>query len=174
MATQQVYPHDERVCIYPIYINGLATLAQGRRVAAAHAVDNPTLAEIVEVLEHLGYKPDVEDKSYPRDFLQRGRLRVHLKDPHTNDPTVPDIASRKELLRRLGTMIPNLKSRKEAKANARGVAMPGSEFFPPGSILPPGMMLPPPEMVLPGGAPPEAGGGEKKSHTTKRKKQNRK
>ena len=55
-----------------------------------------------------------QDKTHPRsDFSQRGRVRVQLKDAITGEPTVEDIATRKQLLIKLSEMIPKLKSRKE-------------------------------------------------------------
>ena len=55
-----------------------------------------------------------QDKTHPRsDYSQRGRVRVALKEPITGEPTVEDIATRKQLLMKLSEMIPKLKSRKE-------------------------------------------------------------
>mmetsp|Transcript_24421 Transcript_24421/g.53268 ORF Transcript_24421/g.53268 Transcript_24421/m.53268 type:complete len:170 (+) Transcript_24421:274-783(+) len=112
------YPHDRRIIIYPIYINAKAKIVEGRRIGVKYCVDQPTLQEILDVLEHLGFEAEVEDKIYPRDIFQRGRVRVTLKDPVTGEPKVGNIASRKALLQEIGTMIPNLKSRKEGKPPA--------------------------------------------------------
>ena len=38
--------NDRRIVIYPVYLNSKRTLAQGRRVPAAAAVDDPSLEEI--------------------------------------------------------------------------------------------------------------------------------
>jgi signal recognition particle subunit SRP19 len=123
VARYDDYAHDKRIIIYPVYLNSKATIADGRRIAAEHGVDNPTLGEIIEVLKHLGYQPALEDKIYPRDALARGRIRVNLRDASTGELTVPEIASRKQLLRKLGESIPNLKSRKEPSAKAPAAAM---------------------------------------------------
>ena len=40
----------------------------------------------MDVLEHEGFEAVIEDKIYPRDFTQRGRIRVALKDPRTGEP----------------------------------------------------------------------------------------
>ena len=47
--------------------------------------EHPQLQEIIDVLTHLGLEFAVEDKIYSRDFSQRGRLRVQLKDPITKE-----------------------------------------------------------------------------------------
>jgi len=160
------YAHDKRIIIYPVYINSKASLADGRRIATEQCVENPTLQEIMEVLKHLGYNPLLEDKIYPRDALARGRVRVNLRDIVTGELTVPDITSRKQLLRKLGEAIPNLKSRKEPGAKApapasESVGLPALPMVPgmgPGTMpvgmpampqgMPPGMM--PPGMMPPG------------------------
>ncbi|EOD40792.1 hypothetical protein EMIHUDRAFT_77625, partial [Emiliania huxleyi CCMP1516] len=69
------------------YLDSKASLADGRRIAVEHAAESPTLQEIAEVLEHLGYTPALEDKRYPRNALARGRVRVNLKDAPTGELT---------------------------------------------------------------------------------------
>jgi signal recognition particle subunit SEC65 len=39
--------------IYPIYINAKKTVAEGRRLSIPKSVDNPTMAEIEEVVKFL-------------------------------------------------------------------------------------------------------------------------
>ncbi|XP_048134423.1 signal recognition particle 19 kDa protein-like isoform X2 [Rhodamnia argentea] len=68
------------IVLYPVYINSKKTIAEGRRICAAKACENPTCAEIGDCCSHLKLLYDVEiDKAYPRDFMQRGRVRVFLK-----------------------------------------------------------------------------------------------
>ncbi|KAK3737348.1 hypothetical protein QZH41_008558 [Actinostola sp. cb2023] len=75
---------DRWAVIYPSYLNGRRTVAQGRRVPKAKCVDNPTVYEIRDVCQSQGLEVGVEDKLYPRDSakdaLCKGRVRVHLKD----------------------------------------------------------------------------------------------
>mmetsp|Transcript_24422 Transcript_24422/g.53270 ORF Transcript_24422/g.53270 Transcript_24422/m.53270 type:complete len:101 (+) Transcript_24422:274-576(+) len=54
------YPHDRRIIIYPIYINAKAKIVEGRRIGVKYCVDQPTLQEILDVLEHLGFEAEVE------------------------------------------------------------------------------------------------------------------
>lgn len=51
-----------------------------RRIPKGAACDGPNVLEIRDVLEKSMKLPcEVEDKSYPRDFWQRGRVRVTIK-----------------------------------------------------------------------------------------------
>ena len=53
---------------------------RGRRIPKDAACDAPNVLEIRDVLEKSMKLPcEVEDKSYPKDFWQRGRVRVTLK-----------------------------------------------------------------------------------------------
>ncbi|WVZ14848.1 hypothetical protein V8G54_012414 [Vigna mungo] len=83
------------IVMYPVYINSKKTMAEGRRIAVAKACENPTCAEIGDCCSYLKLPFAIEiDKAYPRDFMQRGRVRVLLK---TEDGTLinPSISSRK-------------------------------------------------------------------------------
>ncbi|OAY85510.1 Signal recognition particle 19 kDa protein [Ananas comosus] len=71
---------DEELCnikkwiiIYPVYVNSKKTIAEGRRISAANACENPTCIEISDCCAHLKLPHAIElDKAYPRDFMQRG------------------------------------------------------------------------------------------------------
>ncbi|XP_059454379.1 signal recognition particle 19 kDa protein-like isoform X2 [Corylus avellana] len=68
------------IVFYPIYINSKKTVAEGRRISLANACENPTFTEIADCCAHLKLPNAIElDKAYPRDFMQRGRVRVLLK-----------------------------------------------------------------------------------------------
>ncbi|KAG9355029.1 hypothetical protein JZ751_001742 [Albula glossodonta] len=72
------------MCIYPAYINSKKTLAEGRRIPSEKAVENPTCAEIRDVLSAAGMNVLVENKMYPREWNRdvqfRGRVRIQLKE----------------------------------------------------------------------------------------------
>jgi len=69
--------------IYPAYLNSRLTADQGRRVPKAKAVENPTCEEIANILTFLKLSFVIEpEKSYPKDFSQKGRVKVLLKDQH--------------------------------------------------------------------------------------------
>ena len=67
----------------------------------------------------------------PHDPRDSGKLvlsDLHILDPATGEPKVDGIATRRQLLIKIGELIPNLKSRKEgkvAKPGMLGIALPG-------------------------------------------------
>ncbi|XP_042481190.1 signal recognition particle 19 kDa protein [Macadamia integrifolia] len=94
------------IVIYPIYINSKKTIAEGRRISTTKACENPTCVEIGDCCNYLKLPSVIEiDKAYPRDFMQRGRVRVLLKK---EDGTLfnPAIASRKQLMLQVAEMVP--------------------------------------------------------------------
>ncbi|KAF1995607.1 signal recognition particle, SRP19 subunit [Amniculicola lignicola CBS 123094] len=67
-------------CLYPIYFDKSRTLAEGRRVGAALAVDNPLAREMADAAASLGLNTVFEpDKTHPKDWSNPGRVRVLLK-----------------------------------------------------------------------------------------------
>ncbi|GLT79143.1 hypothetical protein SLA2020_506440 [Shorea laevis] len=79
------------VVFYPVYINSKKTLAEGRRISLSKACENPTCVEIGDCCNHLKLPSVIEiDKAYPRDFMQKRRMRVSLKreDGTTYNPSI--------------------------------------------------------------------------------------
>ncbi|ESO95065.1 hypothetical protein LOTGIDRAFT_215214 [Lottia gigantea] len=115
------FTHSDRerwICIYPTYINSKRTLQDGRRIPTSKAVDNPTYAEIKDVIAAAGLTMGVENKVYPRELDHRdpkcrGRIRVQLKndDGSIMNEKFPD---RKSILLYLAETIPKLKSRQSS------------------------------------------------------------
>ncbi|CAI8610840.1 unnamed protein product [Vicia faba] len=94
------------IVLYPVYINSKKTVAEGRRIGISKSCENPTCAEIGDCCNYLKLPFAIEiDKAYPRDFMQRGRVRVLLKK---EDGTLinPAIASRKQLMLSIAEMVP--------------------------------------------------------------------
>ncbi|EOY27488.1 Signal recognition particle [Theobroma cacao] len=94
------------VVFYPVYINSKKTVAEGRRISLTKACENPTCAEIADCCSHLKLVNAIEiDKAYPRDFMQRGRVRVQLRK---EDGTLynPAISSRKQLMLHVAELVP--------------------------------------------------------------------
>lgn len=56
-----------------------------------------------------------QDKCYSRDFWERGRVRVQLKDD-AGKPLLPQFPDRRTLLRFMGSKIPSLKTRAQRLA----------------------------------------------------------
>ncbi|GMN47632.1 hypothetical protein TIFTF001_016804 [Ficus carica] len=117
------------VVVYPVYINSKKTIAQGRRINVSKACENPTCAEIGDCCTHFKLPFAIEiDKAYPRDFMQRGRVRVLLKK---DDGTLfnPAISSRKQLMLRIAELVPRhpgrTKKQEPASASNAGTSKSG-------------------------------------------------
>lgn len=67
-------------CLYPVYFDKSRTRAEGRRVGAELAVNNPLAREMADAAASLGLKTVFEpDKTHPKDWSNPGRVRVLLK-----------------------------------------------------------------------------------------------
>ncbi|XP_031095504.1 signal recognition particle 19 kDa protein [Ipomoea triloba] len=117
------------IVFYPIYINSKKTIAEGRRISVSKACENPTCAEIQDCCNHLKVPSAIEiDKAYPRDFMQRGRVRVLLKK---EDGTLynPAISSRKQLMIHVAELVPRhpnrTKKQEPASSSAAGPSKSG-------------------------------------------------
>lgn len=109
------------LCIYPSYINNKKTLAEGRRIPVEKAVENPSCAEIRDVLTAAGLNVLVENKMYPREWNRdvqfRGRVRVQLKLEDGN-LCQDKFSSKKDVMFYVAEMIPKLKSRTQKSGGA--------------------------------------------------------
>jgi len=86
------------IVLYPVYINSKKTVAEGRRIGISKSCENPTCLEIGDCCNFLKLPFAIElHKAYPRDFMQRGRVRVLLKKDD-GTPINPSIASSKLFL----------------------------------------------------------------------------
>ncbi|ESW23740.1 hypothetical protein PHAVU_004G071200 [Phaseolus vulgaris] len=118
MDTSELPNIKKWVVMYPVYINSKKTMAEGRRIGVAKACENPTCAEIGDCCSYLKLPFAIEiDKAYPRDFMQRGRVRVLLKK---EDETLcnPSISSRKQLMLRVAEMVPRHHGRTKKQETA--------------------------------------------------------
>lgn len=126
---------QQRLIIYPAYIDALKTVAEGRRIPKAQACPDPHVIEMRDAALHLGLKAEAEDKAYPRDWLVRGRLRVSLFDEDNADlaaggkgtPYNPEITTRRDLLIKLADLVKRHPSQIEKAAHrARAAAKAGA------------------------------------------------
>ncbi|XDV49695.1 hypothetical protein PO909_018898 [Leuciscus waleckii] len=141
MAHLTTNPADKErfLCIYPSYINSKKTLAEGRRIAAekvsvvthdasVDAVENPSCAEIRDVLVAAGLNVLVENKMYPREWNRdvqfRGRVRIQIK---LEDGSLcqEKFSNRKDVMFYAAEMIPKLKSRTQKSGGAEAGSQPG-------------------------------------------------
>ena len=70
---------DERIVLWPVYIDSTKTRGKGRKISRENGVPKPRVEEIVEAAEILGLDPIVEDKSYPRLWWEQEKRVVVLK-----------------------------------------------------------------------------------------------
>ncbi|CAH9131815.1 unnamed protein product [Cuscuta epithymum] len=117
------------IILYPVYINSKKTIAEGRRISVSKACENPTCAEIQDCCNHLKVLSTIEtEKAYPRDYMQRGRVRVLLK---REDGSLYNLAisSRKELMMHVAELVPRhpnrTKKQEPASSAAAGTSKPG-------------------------------------------------
>ncbi|CDW57935.1 signal recognition particle 19 kDa protein [Trichuris trichiura] len=84
------------ITIYPAYLNSKKSVAEGRRVPLAKAVENPTCSEIAEILKNIQLNVKIEKKMYPRDpnrdwqFQGRVRLQLRNADGSIVNPSLPN------------------------------------------------------------------------------------
>ncbi|TXG71467.1 hypothetical protein EZV62_000046 [Acer yangbiense] len=118
------------IVIYPVYINSKKTIVEGRRISTSKACENPTCAEIGDCCSYLKIPFAIEiDKAYPRDFMQRGRVRALLK---REDGTLynPAISSRKQLMLHVAELVPRHPGRtkkQELASTSAAAAGPSSK-----------------------------------------------
>ncbi|GAQ82691.1 signal recognition particle 19 kDa protein [Klebsormidium nitens] len=115
-------------CIYPAYIDKKKSSQQGRRVLATLAAENPQAYEIADCCTYFKLPTVLElNKSYSRDFLQPGRVRVQIKR-EDGSPVNPAIPNRKKLLEEVAKMVPKHTGRqKKAAEPAAGGSTSGAK-----------------------------------------------
>jgi len=63
--------------IWPAFLDADLTRSEGRRVSLEQAVSEPTVDEIAEAVQQVGYDSVIErDVTYPREYEPRGRVLV--------------------------------------------------------------------------------------------------
>jgi len=63
--------------IWPAYLDADRSRQQGRRVTHELAVSEPTVDEIAQSVQQVGYDAVIErSKTYPREYEARGRVLV--------------------------------------------------------------------------------------------------
>ncbi|XP_060943107.1 signal recognition particle 19 kDa protein [Limanda limanda] len=116
------------VCLYPVYINNKKTLAEGRRIPAEKAVENPSCTEIRDVLTAAGMNVYMENKMHPREWNRdvqfRGRVRVQLKQ-EDGCLCQDKFSSRKDVMFYVAEMIPKLKTRTQKSGGGESSSQQG-------------------------------------------------
>ncbi|RXK49260.1 signal recognition particle subunit SRP19 [Halorientalis pallida] len=86
--------------IWPAFLDAELTRAEGRRVNLEQAVDEPTVDEIAQAVQQVGYDAVIErDKQYSREFEPRGRVLVKDADDATKSDLLGAVAAYLDVIR---------------------------------------------------------------------------
>jgi signal recognition particle subunit SRP19 len=86
--------------IWPVYLDAERSRSEGRRVPLDDAVEDPTLDEIAEAVQQVGYDAVIErDVRHPREWETRGRVLVKGADDSTKNDLVQAVAAYVRILR---------------------------------------------------------------------------
>ena len=86
--------------IWPAYLDAAYSRSEGRRVPLSQAVEDPTVDEIAEAVQQVGYDAVIErEKTYSREFEPRGRVLVQGADDSTKNDLVQAVAAYVGILR---------------------------------------------------------------------------
>ncbi|KAI2737866.1 hypothetical protein DTO013E5_2132 [Penicillium roqueforti] len=67
-------------CLYPVYFDKTRSRAEGRKVGAELAVENPLARDIVDAVQMLGLNAGLEpEKLHPKDWANPGRVRAQVR-----------------------------------------------------------------------------------------------
>ncbi|WP_254862635.1 signal recognition particle subunit SRP19 [Halovivax gelatinilyticus] len=81
--------------IWPAYLDADRTRGEGRRVPRDLAVDEPTIDEIAQAVQQVGYDAMIErEKAYSREpWRSRGRVVVRGAEDSTKNDLVQAVAA---------------------------------------------------------------------------------
>ena len=97
--------------LYPMYVDKAFSKNDGRKTDLANSCENPTLEEISQVLQFLKIPHGIEQyKRHPKDFFRFGRIRYNLQNEEKKFYN-EEVPTKRVLYKKLGAMIPKLKSR---------------------------------------------------------------
>lgn len=86
--------------VYPAYIDAAHSRSEGRRVPEPAAIEEPTVDEIAQAVQQVGYDAVVErEKTYSREYEPRGRVLVQGADDASKNDLVQAIAAYVAILR---------------------------------------------------------------------------
>jgi signal recognition particle subunit SRP19 len=80
--------------IWPAYLDASISRSKGRRVPLDLAIEEPTVEEIAAAAGQVGYDAVIErDRTYPREYDQRGRVLIKDADDASKNDLVQAIAA---------------------------------------------------------------------------------
>ena len=86
--------------IWPAFLDADCTRSEGRRVSTASAVAEPTVDEIAQAVQQVGYDAVIErEKTYPREYEPRGRVLVKGADDATKTDLLGAVAAYLDIIR---------------------------------------------------------------------------
>jgi len=87
--------------LWPAYFDADKSRNEGRRVAAEMAISEPTVDEIAEAVQQVGYDAVIErEKAYSREnWDERGRVLVKNADDSTKNDLIQAVAAYAAALR---------------------------------------------------------------------------
>ncbi len=105
--------------IYPLYVDKAFSKNNGRKTDVNSSCENPTVEEISQVLAFLKIPHAIEPhKRHPSDFPRFGRVKYSLHDDQSQLVNT-EITSKTVLYKKIGSMIPKLKSRTEEASSSQ-------------------------------------------------------
>ena len=80
--------------IWPAFLDAERSRSEGRRVARDLAVPDPTVDEIAQAVQQVGYDAVIErEKTYPREYEARGRVLVKDAEDATKSDLLGAVAA---------------------------------------------------------------------------------
>ncbi len=80
--------------IWPAFLDAECTRSEGRRVPLDVAVEEPTVDEIAQAVQQVGYDAVIErEKTYPREYEPRGRVLVKDAEDATKSDLLAAVAA---------------------------------------------------------------------------------
>ena len=86
--------------VWPRYLDASVSRDDGRRVPLSAAVEDPTVDEVAQAVQQIGYDAVIErDMTHPREWEARGRVSVKGADDSTKNDLVQAVAAYVGILR---------------------------------------------------------------------------
>jgi len=86
--------------IWPAFLDADLSRGEGRRVAREQALPDPSVDEIAEAVQQVGYDAVIErEKTYPREYEPRGRVLVKDADDASKTDLLQAVAAYLQALR---------------------------------------------------------------------------
>lgn len=86
--------------IWPAFLDANCSRSEGRRVSLELAVEDPSVEEIAQAVQQVGYDATIErDKAYPREHEPRGRVLVRNADDSSKSDLLQAVAAYVDALR---------------------------------------------------------------------------